>query len=598
MLKIKIYRLAIVLLAVILLITAMPFRPSIAAPVTVFADIPPEIPKGTTVAVNISIGSVSSLKSWEFKLTYNPGTIAVTGKEGFTGVKNGKIGEVESIVNPWGFSPAGTQGTIVAKGRTASIASGKGSLAIVSFIAVGNPGSESEITITEIKLTDASGNSIQAAGGSKTVTVVSAPVITTSTTTAAASTPTATSTKTTSPAATSTGKTPATTAAGTDDTTEPSSEEPDAPTEKPPVTISIAVPPNVPMLEEFIIRIDVEKVTGLDSYHFVLDYNPEVLEVRDVTPGTIGSTDTKITEWALTPPETQGRVEVMGAIPGGKGVNGSGFLAKVYCQIIGEMGDTSELSLSEIELMDIEGDMLELEEIETATVEVESTRVSIQAPEEIPPNGKFEVTIDISQVNDLASYSLNLNYNGSVIEVIEVNPGIIGPTDIPVDDWDFIPSDKQGQIYIRGTIDEDLEGVSGIGYLAKIQCLAVGRVSQRSRLTLENVELMDVNGETIRISPSRDVSVLISEVSFLSSTAGLVVVSVAGLVVIGLVVFLVLRMMRRRKKETPGRPSPPAGKSRKAEETGDLMEVMRNRISQLPSKRTGRKPDSDDDQPQ
>jgi hypothetical protein len=620
--KIKILNIIAGLVILLLLVTAMPFQTVLAASATVSVGAEPEVVQGSQFYATIDISGVTNLASWELQATYKADLISIIGKESIIGVNAGKIGSIASRVNSWSYSPAGTPGTVLLKGATASTASGNGTLAQFVFKANGSVGSKCDITLANIKLTDSSGNSISANGLNGSVTIVAAKTTTpppaTTTTPAKTTTPPPASTtpaKTTTPPATSPGATsPA--AAQPPRTTTPSPSPSSTAVKPTPSTsvspastssaasntkIAIAVPPKVQSLAEFVVRIDIVKVTGLDSFHFVLEYDPEVLEVRDVTTGMIGSNEVSITEWALTPPETQGKVEIMGAIKGGKGANGSGFLAKIHCQMISELGKTSDLTLSEVEMTDIDGNTLEIGPVPQESIEVEATKVSTTMPEKVPQNGQFDALVEITQVTGLASYKVEITYNPSVIDIIEVNPGMIASTEVPVDDWNFVPPDEQGQISIKGAFDKDKEGARGSGYLAKIHCKAIGRLSQRGSLTIKSVELLDADGKPIAQSQPESHSILIANPSFLSSTTGLVIVIVAALAVIGLILFFFLRRLRHRGVQKAARPAaPPTGKGSKtpkAEEPEDLMEVMRSRISQLPSRKGGRKPGSGDDQP-
>ena len=73
----------------------------------------------------------------------------------------------------------------------------------------------------------------------------------------------------------------------------------------PRVTVSMDVPHQVAGDGDFTARVNVTKVTSLDTFQFNITYDPEVIEVTDVSAGLIGST-TIPTGWAFIPPGERG----------------------------------------------------------------------------------------------------------------------------------------------------------------------------------------------------------------------------------------------------------------------------------------------------
>jgi hypothetical protein len=593
------------------MVLALAFNLAAADAVKVSVTCPAEVAPGSPFTVRIDLGAVANLKEWQFDLTYKADVIKIAGNEGASGVSPGKIGSIDLPVTSWSFNPRGTPGVLTVNGRLPSNpVSGQGYLAEIKFNSIGALNAKSDISLANVFLSDNSGNAISSTLTKGTVTISanpktgtpgsSTPSPTTSSPTPSqstkpASSPTSTGTATPKPSSSATA---AATAATTAATTAAATSTPASPSASPAVSstkITIAAPPTVPLDEAFVIRIDISKAVKLDSFHFILDYDPEVLEVKSVSEGLIGQTKGDIKEWALTPPGTEGKVEVRGVMSGAKGISGSGYLAKIHCHMIGDPGVSSELSFSEIDLLSSTGDSLEIESVINGSVAVESSKATIRAPAEVPPDGTFEAVIGISQVSNLASYNIVISYSPTVIEVLDVSPGMVGPDEVPVDDWDYIPTGEQGKLYLKGTYEDD-EGISGSGSLGKLKCQAVGRLNQRSKITLETVELFDKEGNSLlqtKADKPPSTTVIIATPSFFSSKINLIGVIAGGVIIVGVVVFLVLRRLRRRRVKRVQRPVMPGRTPPGGDQSTDLAELMRNRVSQLPSRRD-RRPNNKD----
>jgi hypothetical protein len=111
---------------------------------------------GDTFIVNINIGQVTNLNSYQFDLTYNNSVIQVIGDEGGEGVTDGKIGTRVFPVLVWGFVPAGTPGHVRVLGHIPgiSVATGQGYLAQIRFKVVGTAGQNSTLILSGVKLID------------------------------------------------------------------------------------------------------------------------------------------------------------------------------------------------------------------------------------------------------------------------------------------------------------------------------------------------------------------------------------------------------------------------------------------------------------
>jgi hypothetical protein len=97
--------------------------------------------------------------------------------------------------------------------------------------------------------------------------------------------------------------------------------------------------------------IDIENVTDLDSGQFDLSFDPSVVNVSDVHDGNIGGTTVPISDWRFMDADT---IRVLFDLPDVDLVSGSGSLATVNFEIIGSVGDTSVLDISNGELFDLD----------------------------------------------------------------------------------------------------------------------------------------------------------------------------------------------------------------------------------------------------
>jgi hypothetical protein len=130
------------------------------------------------------------------------------------------------------------------------------------------------------------------------------------------------------------------------------------PTPTPAATLSIDGPTEVGEGSEFAVRVAVTPVTDLVVFQFDLAYDRAVIEVAGeqgsasgVSGGAIDDTPTSI-DWAFVPSGEQGRLRVLGETPGISGASGSGHLAEVHFRVVGEAAESSDLTLSDSQLID------------------------------------------------------------------------------------------------------------------------------------------------------------------------------------------------------------------------------------------------------
>jgi len=108
------------------------------------------------------------------------------------------------------------------------------------------------------------------------------------------------------------------------------------------LTVSIDAPAEVSAGGELTVRVAVGELMNFDSANYDIAYDADVLEVTGVGNGSIGDTVIPILNWNFDP----AKVRIINNVPGLPGVNGSGYLAEVYFQVIGSGGDTSDLAFT------------------------------------------------------------------------------------------------------------------------------------------------------------------------------------------------------------------------------------------------------------
>ena len=113
--------------------------------------------------------------------------------------------------------------------------------------------------------------------------------------------------------------------------------------EEPEANVSVRV--NAPEFVSgtFEVTIDIEDITDFDSGQFDLSFDPSVVSVVDVEPGSIADTEVPIDMWRLM---DDGRVRVLFNLKDADGVSGSGYVARIIFEALGVQGDTSVMDIS------------------------------------------------------------------------------------------------------------------------------------------------------------------------------------------------------------------------------------------------------------
>ena len=109
------------------------------------------------------------------------------------------------------------------------------------------------------------------------------------------------------------------------------------------VEVRVSAPEEIKEGEIFDVTIDIDEVTALDSAQFDLSFDPNVVEVKDVTDGSLDGETIAIFTWS---PMDEDTIRVLLDAEGVEGISGSGYLAKINFEVKG--GDESALELSDV----------------------------------------------------------------------------------------------------------------------------------------------------------------------------------------------------------------------------------------------------------
>ena len=392
---------ALCLVLVLVLISIFLPLLAVAAATTVFMDAPAEVAPGADFVARANISDVVNFDSCDYYVTYDPAVIEVTE------VINGSIAGTEIPVDMWGFIPIGVQGTVRVIGNVPGVpgVSGSGYLAEVHFHVVGSAGDTSPLYLYDGTLNDNAAVHIAANWFSDSVAISGAaptepnisfspqsfsfwaaageanPVnqalevwnsgvgsldwslsssaawlalnptsgrssgerdaVTLSVNIAGMSAADYSATITIS--APGAANTPQTVSASL--TIAPPGSTPPAPAPPGVAIISLDAPASVKAGGNFVVKVNIDNVSNLGSWQYDVVFDPAVLEVTDVSSGEIASSTMPVEagDWNM---EEAGGLRVMGNMGGSSPASGSGYLSQLHFRVIGQVGDTSNISLA------------------------------------------------------------------------------------------------------------------------------------------------------------------------------------------------------------------------------------------------------------
>jgi len=238
----------------------------------------------------------------------------------------------------------------------------------------------------------------------------------------------------------------------------------------------------------FSVTIEVYNTVDLDSGQFDLSFDPSVVNVTGVDPGSIAGTEVPVDLWRLM---DEGRIRVLVNLPGATGVSGSGSLATINFVTTGAVKDESVLDISDGGLFDLdtygEGILAIWNDCEVTI----GVPVTVNAPEIV--SGTFNATIDVADVTDLTAGQFDLSFDPSVVNVTGIDPGSMAGTEVPIDMWRLM---DEGRIRVLFNLP-GVTGVSGSGSLATINFEVTGTAGDTSVMGISEGLLVDTGSYEI-----------------------------------------------------------------------------------------------------
>jgi hypothetical protein len=113
------------------------------------------------------------------------------------------------------------------------------------------------------------------------------------------------------------------------------------------VAISLTAPKYVARGSTFVASVNIKNVADLHAANYDITFDPNVLEVTNISNGLIAGTTIPVDIWREITPRT---IRLINSLPALSGVSGSGYLAKIEFHVIGSVGSTSYLKLSSVVL--------------------------------------------------------------------------------------------------------------------------------------------------------------------------------------------------------------------------------------------------------
>jgi hypothetical protein len=93
----------------------------------------------------------------------------------------------------------------------------------------------------------------------------------------------------------------------------------------------------------FTARIRLNGVENFDQAQYRIQYDPDVVEVTDVSDGVRGTSVVPVTSWALVPATEQGVVSVVNDVPDTTGLSGDLILANIDFDVVGAADTESDI---------------------------------------------------------------------------------------------------------------------------------------------------------------------------------------------------------------------------------------------------------------
>jgi len=184
----------------------------------------------------------------------------------------------------------------------------------------------------------------------------------------------------------------------------------------PVTTVSIDGPSEVAVGSSFTVDVAVDHVDDFDSVSFDVVYDESVISVTDVTGGEIDGHAVQVAPgfWSYIPmgPDDTGRIRVIADAPGvpGPGVTGSGYVARVYFDVLGLDGDSSDIRLEGLAMYDFEAKRIDTTTMDGAVEVVAPLVITACGAAPSPTKVGYSTTFSVTASGGVSPYTYTWDF--------------------------------------------------------------------------------------------------------------------------------------------------------------------------------------------
>jgi hypothetical protein len=201
------------------------------------------------------------------------------------------------------------------------------------------------------------------------------------------------------------------------------------------VIVSISTPAQAAAGSAIDVNVNIGQVTNLVAYQFDLAYDNSIVQLISdeggpgVTSGMVGSSVMPLDNWAFCPTGLPGSIRALGHLAFTGSSSGQGYLAQIHFKAVGQGGQISNLTLSNVKIFGPNGDSISSYS-RSGQVEIMSSstaRVNLQLSPEYqnsPVGGNFTVAV-LAQCGSLTPDGIDvfLDYDTAFLAVQSATAG-------------------------------------------------------------------------------------------------------------------------------------------------------------------------------
>jgi hypothetical protein len=255
------------------------------------------------------------------------------------------------------------------------------------------------------------------------------------------------------------------------------------------VTVAIGplVTVNAPdtVSDSFEVQIGIDNVKDIDAAQFDLSFDPDLLTATSVSDGEINGIAVPVLNWNLDP-DDPGKLRVVLDLPGVDGVSGSGYLARIGFDPVGD--GVSELLLGNVILSDVNAEAIRGVQLKSSEVKVSLPGKTVISIRDVAAIGTITVPIMVENATNVGSCDLTLSYDPLIAIVSDVDGGDFDSLEANLEDT------SDGSVRI-GTYQTSSSGLNGDVVLAEVTFMTMGEVGTLTVLDLEVTTLKDATPE-------------------------------------------------------------------------------------------------------